>query len=69
MNLVEYYIVEIHSEEDVSDQFEKVNGYKPMFPLIKVDATLNCYGVEERKTMMMQEDILAKAKVDGYFLG
>ena len=45
MNLLEHYIKEIHSVQDVSDKFEKTTGNKPKEPLYEVDVTFDCYGV------------------------
>ena len=39
MNLLEHYIKEIHSVQDVSDKYEKAIGHKPKEPLYEVDVT------------------------------
>ena len=48
MNLLEHYIQEVHSIEDVTSQYEEVVGRKLEQPALKVDITIDCYGVVER---------------------
>ena len=45
MNLLENYIVKIHSVKDVTDDFIKHFGDIPEEPLFKVDFTSTCYGI------------------------
>ena len=68
MNLLEYYIKEIHSVQDVSNKFEKETGHEPKEPLYEVDVTVDCYGVVERKRKFMSKSEFANAKKQGYFL-
>ena len=68
MNLLEHYIKEIHSVQDVSDKFEKATGRKPKEPLYEVDITVNCYGVIERMRKFMSKSEFEQAKKQGYFL-
>lgn len=68
MNLLEHYIKEIHSVQDVSNKFEKVTGRKPKEPLYEVDVTVNCYGAVERKREIMRKSKFEQAKKQGYFL-
>lgn len=68
MNLLEHYIKEIHSAQDVSDKFEKATGRKPTEPLYEVDVTVNCYGAVERKREFMSKSEFEQAKKHGYFL-
>ena len=68
MNLLEYYIKEIHSVQDVSDNFARATGHKPKDPLYEVDITVNCYGVVERKRELMSKSEFEQAKKQGYFL-
>ena len=68
MNLLEHYIEEIHSVQDVSDKFEKATGRKPKEPLYEVDVTVNCYGAVERKRKFISKSEFEQAKKQGYFL-
>ena len=68
MNLLEHYIKEIHSVQDVSDKFVRATGHKPKEPLYEVDITVNCYGVIERKRGFMSKSDFEQAKKQGYFL-
>ena len=68
MNLLEHYIKEIHSVQDVSDKFEKATGHKPKEPLYEVDVTVDCYGVVERTRKIMSKSDFEQAKKQGYFL-
>ena len=68
MNLLEHYIKEIHSVQDVSNKFEKATGRKPKEPLYEVDVTVNCYGIVERKRKFMSKSEFEQAKKHGYFL-
>ena len=68
MNLLEHYIKEIHSVQDVSDKYEKSIGHKPKEPLYEVDVTFDCYGVVERTRKIMSKSALEQAKKQGYFL-
>ena len=69
MNLIEHYIKEIHSVQDVSNKFEEATGRKPKEPLYEVDITVNCYGVVERTRKFMSKSEFEQAKKQGYFLG
>ena len=68
MNLLEHYIKEIHSVQDVSDKYEKAIRHKPKEPLYEVDITVDCYGVVERMKKIMSKSALEQAKKQGYFL-
>ena len=68
MNLLEHYIKEIHSVQDVSDKYERAIRQKPKEPLYEVDVTVNCYGVVERMRKFMSKSEFEQAKKQGYFL-
>ena len=68
MNLLEHYIKEIHSVQDVSDKYEKAIRHKPKEPLYEVDVTVDCYGVVERTRKIMSKSALEQAKKQSYFL-
>ena len=68
MNLLEHYIKEIHSVQDVSDKFAIETGRKPKEPLYEVDVTFDCYGEVERTRKIMSKSDFEQAKKQGYFL-
>ena len=68
MNLLEHYIKEIHSVQDISDKYEKAIRHKSKEPLYEVDVTVDCYGVVERMKKIMSKSALEQAKKQGYFL-
>ena len=68
MNLLEHYIKEIHSVQDVSNKFEKATGLKPKEPLYEVDVTVDCYGAVERNRKFMSKSEFEQSKKQGYFL-
>ena len=68
MNLLEYYIKEIHNVQDISDKFARETGRKPKEPLYEVDVTVDCYGVVERTRKIMSKSEFEQAKKQGYFL-
>ena len=63
MNLLEHYIEEIHSEEEVErkDWMEE--------PFIRVDMTIDCYGNIERKTNIYPLSFWESIKRVGYYMG
>ena len=68
MNLLEHYIKEIHSVQDISDKYEKAIRHKSKEPLYEVDVTVDCYGVVERMKKIMSKSDFEQAKKQGYFL-
>ena len=68
MNILEHYIKEIHSAEDVTDLFEEKNGYPPHEQLFKVDLTYDCYGLIKREVRYFFKTEWEDAQKKGYFL-
>ena len=68
MNLLEHYIKEIHSVQDVSDKFARATGCKPKEPLYEIDITVNCFGVVERMRKFISKSEFEQVKKQGYFL-
>ena len=68
MNLVEHYIVEIYSIEDITKEFEEETGEKPRGKLFEVDLLYNCYGRKNRTTKIFAERELETTKKRGYYL-
>ena len=68
MNLLEHYIKEVNSVEDVSNQFKERHGYSPCEPLLRVDLTCDCYGRIERETWFFLESEWKDKQKKGYFL-
>jgi hypothetical protein len=60
MNLLEHYIKEVHSVEEIKEDWGS---------FILVDLTVNCYGITERtKTSFSNMEEWEKAKEKGYYL-
>lgn len=68
MNLLEHFIIKIHSVVDISNEFEQKCGYSPKEPLYKVDLTYDCYGVVTRTTRNFYKSELESTTNRGYFL-
>ena len=68
MNLLEHYIKEVHSVNDITDKFEEHCGYKPDEPFLEVDLTYNCYGLEKRCRKSFWKSNWETVKKEGYFL-
>lgn len=68
MNLIEHRIVEIHSVEDVTEQFERKVGIKPREPFFQVDLTHDCYGQVTREKKYFYQTEWEVAKLKGYFM-
>ena len=68
MNLLEHYIKEIHSVQDISEKYENAIRHKPKEPLYEVDITVDCYGVVERMRKIMNKSEFEQTKKQGYFL-
>jgi hypothetical protein len=66
VNLLEQYIVEIHSEEPcVEDWMSQFPGKE----FVKIDMTTNCYGSKKRSTYVWNTTMWAKIKAQGYYMG
>ena len=68
MNLLECYIKEVHSVEDVSDKFEERNGHPPNGLLYKIDLTYDCYGTIHRTVCYFPKSKWEEFEKQGYFL-
>lgn len=68
MNILEHYIEAVHSVIDVTEQFEKSQGYPPLEQLFKVDLTYDCYGLIKRETRFFSKTEWEDAQKKGYFL-
>ena len=65
MNLLEQYIVEIHSEKPYSA------GWTKEFPdkaFVEVDVTTTCYGHQKRSTEIFDTDEWPVIKKQGYWM-
>ena len=65
MNLLEVYIVEIHSEKPYTEGWTKKFDKE----FVEVDVTTNCYGSVKRNTTIWTTEELKKYKEDGYYMG
>lgn len=68
MNLLEHYIVKIHSVEDVTKDYEKRIGVKPNEPVYMVDLTYDCYGKIKREAYIFCKSKFEQVKKRGYFM-
>lgn len=68
MNLLECYIKEVHSEEDVSQEYEKVIKRTLEQLIIKATMTVVRYGVAEKTTKYFLKSDWEAVKKKGYFL-
>lgn len=57
MNILEHYIVEVHSEVDVEDG------------VVEVDFTDNCYGAKNRRQRRYPKQMWEDIKARGYYMG
>lgn len=64
MNLVQCFILDIHSEEDVTSYCKWATEN-----MIEVDITTNCYGIIERKKEVFSQSAWDGAKEKGWYLG
>lgn len=68
MNLLEHYIVEVHSVKDITDEFIKHCKDVPKEPYLEIDMTYNCYGIIERHKQRFWKSDWDMANKQGYFL-
>lgn len=68
MNLLEHYIKEIHSIQDVTNRFMENVGHMPHEPLYKIDLTYNCYGKIERDVKHFFKTEWEDVREKGYFM-
>ena len=47
MNLLEHYIKEVYSEEDITKEFGGKTDHPPCEPMVRVKMKIDCYGIEE----------------------
>ncbi|QIW88751.1 hypothetical protein P59_154 [Bacillus phage P59] len=66
MNLLENYIVEVHSVGPCTAEWVKEF---PDRELLEVDVTTNCYGRENRHTHVWSTTEWEKIKEQGYYMG
>lgn len=68
MNLLEHYIKEVHSVEDVTNEFEESNGYPSKEPMLKVKLCVDCYGIEKDVEEIFFLSQWEEAKKNGYYM-
>ena len=66
MNVVKVYLKEIHEEKSYTDERFKQFSDKE---LIKVTATWISFGVECKKTIVLNAKLWEQIKEQGYYLG
>lgn len=68
MNLLEHYIKEVYSVEDITEEFEEKVGRKPVDPMVEVKMRVNCYGREEDTTQIFFRPKWEEAQKQGYYM-
>lgn len=68
MNLLEHYIKEIYSVEDITEEFKKKVGRNPVDSMVAVKMRINCYGVEEDTEEIFRVPQWEEIKKQGYYL-
>ena len=68
MNLLENYLVEVHSIEECKEEWTKEDWAKDS-KWIWVDATFNCYGSKSRHRRPYKEEDWNSIKEKGYYMG
>lgn len=68
MNLLEHYIKEVYSVEDITEEFKKKVGHSPCRPMVKVNMRVNCYGREEDTESTFFIDEWQEAQQKGYYM-
>ena len=73
MNLLEHYIKEVISVEDVTEEWEKYMQEKyPNFiendPMLEISMIINCYGQTEGTMKMFHKSEWDKIQEQGYYM-
>ena len=73
MNVLEHYIKEVISVEDVTEEWEKYMQEKyPNFiendPMLQISMIINCYGQTEGTTKMFHKSQWEKIQEQGYYM-
>lgn len=68
MNLLEHHIIEVHSVNDITNDFTKHCGYIPEEPYLEIDMTYDCYGIVKRCKQRFWKSNWDAVKKQGYFL-
>lgn len=66
MNLLEHYIIEVHSIVDLT---HKVTCIKSDTKYLEVDVSYDCYGIVERNKLILTQDEWDYILERGYFMG
>ena len=66
MNVVKVYLKEVHEEKPYTTEwFKQFSGKE----FVKVTATWISFGVEYKKTIVLDTKVWKRIKVQGYYLG
>lgn len=68
MNLLEHYIKEVYSVEDITEEFKRNAGHAPCRPMVKAKMRVNCYGIEEDTESTFFADEWETAQKQGYYM-
>lgn len=70
MNKLEHYIKDIKSVTDVTEELKNYVGWKHASkPIVKVNMTVDCFGIVENVTEIFSADAWESVKRNGYYLG
>ena len=64
MNLLEHYIIEIHSVKKCEEDWVEED-----WEILEVDLTHDCYGRIKRETYYWKKGMFEQIKKQGYFMG
>lgn len=68
MNLLEHYIQEVHSIEDITEEYEKIVDRKLEQPVLKVSMTVDCCGNIEKVTKFFLKNEWENSLKQGFYL-
>lgn len=68
MNLLEHYILEVYSVNDITEKFKEKCGYAPKESMLAVKARVVCYGKEEDIEKVFFQSEWEEAKKQGYYM-
>ena len=68
MNLLEHYVLNVNSVEDITIEAKRKIGFMPSEKIYKVDMDTVCYGVKERVVKVFTEKEYMSMKKNGYYM-
>lgn len=68
MNLLEHYILEVYSAEDITEKFKERIGCYPKEDMLAVKARVVCYGKEKDIEKVFFASEWEEAQKQGYYM-